>query len=178
MSFALTFSNYSIPCIIGFIVLYGLYKKIDIFSAFTAGAYDGFVIVVKILPTLIGLLIAIDMANTSGVMSLFLKLFSPVANLFNIPYEIIPLSVVKMFSSSAATGMLIDIYKEYGPDSSTGTIASLILSSTETIFYTVSVYCVSVGVKKTRWIIPGAILASITGIVASIILGIFFCPIP
>lgn len=167
MSFALTLSNYSISCVIGFIILYGLVKKVDIFSSFTKGAYEGFVIVAKILPTLIGLLFALAMANSSGLMSAILKIFSPLTNLLHVPAEIISLSIVKIFSSSAATGMLIDVYKIHGPDSELGLLASLILCSTETIFYTVSVYCVSIGVKKTRWIIPGAILSCLAGIIAS-----------
>lgn len=172
MSFLLSFSNFCVPIVICLVIIYGLYKKVDIFSSFTQGAKAGFSIVYQIAPTLIGLFLAIDLARASGLISGISRFFYPLANQLNISQEIFSLSFVKMFSSSAATGMLLDIFSTYGPDSQTGIIASLILCSTETIFYTVSIYCSSIMVKKTRWIIPGALLSSIAGIIASIILGI------
>jgi spore maturation protein B len=84
------------------------------------------------------------------------------------PTELLPLCIIKMFSSSGAVSLLLDIYKEYGTDSYTGLAASLLLSSTETIFYTMSVYFMSVGIKKTRYTLAGAIVSSIAGIAASI----------
>ena len=86
------------------------------------------------------------------------------------PGELVPLSVVKMFSSSAATGLLLDIYKKFGTDSETGLIASLLLSSTETIFYTMSVYFIAAKVTKTRYTLSGALLATLGGTIASVIL--------
>lgn len=81
-----------------------------------------------------------------------------------------PLSIVKMFSSSAATGLLLDIYKKFGTDSRTGLIASLILSSTETIFYTMSVYFIAAKVTRTRYTLTGALLSTLAGTIASVIL--------
>ena len=81
-----------------------------------------------------------------------------------------PVTIVKAFSSSAATGMVLDIFKKYGPDSYLGMVTSLMMSSTETIFYTMSVYYITAGVKKTRWTLAGAILATIAGTIASVIL--------
>ena len=84
---------------------------------------------------------------------------------------LLPAAIVKMFSSSAATGLVLDIFKEYGPDSSNGLIVSLMGSCTETIFYTMSVYFMSVGIRKTRWTLAGALVATLAGLIASVILG-------
>ena len=93
------------------------------------------------------------------------------AGVDNFPNELISLFIVKIFSSSAATGLALDIFKEYGTDSYAGLVTSLALASTETVFYTLSVYFLSVKVSKTRWSVAGALLATIAGIVASLIMG-------
>lgn len=90
--------------------------------------------------------------------------------LLHFPSELVPVTIVKMFSSSAATGLLIDLYKEFGPDSLLGTMASIMMSSTETIFYTMSVYFMAAHVKKSRYTLAGALLATLAGTIASIIL--------
>ena len=91
-------------------------------------------------------------------------------DMIHFPSELLPLALVKMFSSSAATGLTIDIFKEYGADSYLGRVASIMMSSTETIFYTMSVYFMTAKIKKTRYTLPGALLASITGITVSVYL--------
>ena len=121
------------------------------------------------MPTLIGLMVAVGILRASGFWRIFraagtgdrLAWFSP---------ELIPVTVVKMFSSSAATGLLLDIYKEYGADSMLGKMASIMISSTETISYTMSVYFMAAGIKKSRYTLVGALIATIAGTVASIIL--------
>ena len=92
-------------------------------------------------------------------------------SLIGFPGELVPLSVVKMFSSSAATGLLLDIYKEYGTDSRLGLIASISMCCTETIFYTMSVYFMTARVSKTRYTLAGALLATAGGLAASVVLG-------
>ena len=86
------------------------------------------------------------------------------------PTELVPLFFIKMFSSSAATGLVLDIYKNYGTDSQIGLIASLMMSCTETIFYTMSVYFMTAKVTKSRWTLPGALIATLSGVVASVVL--------
>lgn len=88
------------------------------------------------------------------------------------------MAILRLFSSSAATGLLLDVYQKYGPDSRIGVIASLMMSSTETIFYTMSVYFLSVNVKKTRYTLPGAFFATVCGIAASVVLGGWMCGSP
>ena len=89
------------------------------------------------------------------------------------PADLIPVSIVKMFSSSAATGLVLDLFKEYGPDSKIGMITSIMMSCTETIFYTMSVYYMTAKVKKSRWTLSGALFTTLVGIIASVILAGF-----
>lgn len=163
-------SDFAVPIVVFYLVAYGMLKKCDVYDVFVTGAMKGLKTVVGIFPTLVGLLVAVGILRTSGFLEDFSKMLVPIGDVLHIPEEIIPLAFVKMFSSSAATGLLLDIFKEHGTDSYLGFCAALMCSSTETIFYTMSVYFVSAGVKKTRWTLAGAIIASLAGIVASIVL--------
>lgn len=161
-------SNIMIPALIFYIVMTGLVQKKDIYRSFTKGAQDGLQTVIGILPTLIGLMTAVGVLRASGFLDFLGGIFGKLPGDF--PQELISLFLVKAFSSSAATGLLLDIYKEYGTDSYAGLVASLALSSTETVFYTMSVYFMTIKVTKTRWTLPGALVATAAGIFASIFL--------
>ena len=156
MRILLFLSDLMIPLLFFYIIGFGLLMKKDIYNDFVTGAFDGLKTVVKIMPTLIGLMTGVGILRASGFLDALASL--------------VPLSIVKMFSSSAATSLLLDLYKQYGPDSTTGLTASLILSSTETIFYTLSVYYIAAKVQKTRYTLPGALLATFSGIIASTII--------
>ena len=142
-------SNILIPALIFYIIMTGLTQKKNIYQSFTKGAKDGVETVLGILPTLIGLMVAVGVLRASGFLDFLGRLFGWLLGDF--PQELVSLFLVKAFSSSAATGLLLDIYKEYGTDSYAGLVASLALSSTETVFYTMSVYFMAVKVTKTRW---------------------------
>lgn len=174
MSILVRASDYFIPIIIFYFVGYGLLSKRDIYSDFTEGAKDGFSVVLGILPTLIGLMTAVGMLRASGFLEFLAEMLAPAAKIVFFPAELVPLVVVKMFSSSAATGLLLDLFREYGPDSYLGMLSSLICSSTETIFYTMSVYFMTVKIKKTRYTLAGALLATFTGVAVCTILTSFF----
>lgn len=163
-------SDYIIPLLIFFLVAYGLLKKVNIFDEFIEGAKDGFTTVYKILPTLIGLMIGVGILRESGAMEWIAGILSPVVSALCFPGELLPLFIVKMFSSSAATGLLLDIYKTYGADSYLGTLASVLMSCSETIFYTMSVYFMTAKVTKSRWTLAGALFATIAGAIVSVIL--------
>ena len=165
-SMMIQFSNLIIPAIIFYIIMTGLSQKKDVYRSFTKGAQDGVQTVMGILPTLIGLMVAVGVLRASGFLDFVGSLLGKLCGDF--PQELVSLFLIKAFSSSAATGLLLDIYKEYGTDSFAGIVASLALSSTETIFYTMSVYFMSVKVTKTRWTLSGALVSTIAGILASI----------
>ncbi|MBE5927952.1 MAG: spore maturation protein [Lachnospiraceae bacterium] len=157
-----------IPFTFIIIVGYALLNKVDVFDAFIDGALSGFQTVIKILPTLIGLMAAVGILRTSGCLDYISSFISPVTDLFEFPSELVPLVIIKMFSSSAASSLLVDIYKQSGPDSSVGILASVLMSCSETIFYTMSVYFMTAGVTKTRYTLAGSVACMIAGIIASV----------
>ena len=170
MKIIIFISDFVVPITVFYIVCYAMLKKCNVFDSFVDGAKDGMKVVVDILPTLIGLMVAVGVVRVSGLLDMVTKMLIPLAGACNFPAALIPLSVVKMFSSSAATGLLLDIYKEYGTDSFVGKAASIMISCTETIFYTMSVYYGVAKVSKTRWTLPGALLSTAVGTVAAVVL--------
>jgi len=163
-------SNIIIPVIIFYIVAYGLASRCNVYEDFIKGAKDGFYTVIRIMPTLIGLMVAVGVLRASGFLEFFSGLFSGLAKRLGFSAELVPLMFVKMFSSSAATGLVLDIFKNHGPDSLIGLTTSIMMSCTETIFYTMSVYFLAAKVTKTRYTLKGALLATMAGIAASIVL--------
>ena len=161
-------SNIIIPALVFYIIATGLAAKRDIYHCFTKGATDGIKTVAEIAPTLIGLMVAVGVLRASGFLQYLGNLFGRFTGDF--PQEVISLFIVKMISSSAATGLELDIFKEYGTDSYAGLVTSLALSSTETIFYTMSVYYMAIGITKTRWTLAGAFLATVAGLIMSMLL--------
>lgn len=163
-------SNIIIPLLIFYIIAYGIAEKVEVYEDFIKGAKDGLITVVNIMPTMIGLMVAVGVLRASGFLDFMGKLFGQLTEKIGFPGELVPLSFIKMFSSSAATGLVLDIFKEYGTDSRMGLITSLMMSCTETIFYTMSVYFMAAKVSKTRFTLTGALLSTLAGTVASVIL--------
>ena len=161
-------TDFIVPTIILFVVAYGVLEKVKVYDEFVRGAKKGFGTVIKILPTLVGLMIAVGILRASGFLDFLSVIIGKITGQIGFPSQLVPLTIVKMFSSSAATGLLVDIYKEYGTDSRLGLIASIMMCCTETIFYTMSIYFMTAKVKKTRYTLTGALLATLAGIVASV----------
>lgn len=163
-------SDIMIPLVIFFVVGYGLVSGVKVYETFLKGAQEGLKIVVEIMPTLIGLMVAVGVLRASGFFNLLGVLLKPLTDLAGLPAQIVPLLVVKLFSSSAATGLVLDIFKNDGPDSYAGMVTSILMSCTETVFYTMSVYFLAAKVTKTRYTLAGALLATLAGTVASVVL--------
>ena len=170
MNVLIHMSDIIIPAVIFYIVGYGLVSKVKVYETFLKGAREGLKVVVDIMPTLIGLMVAVGVLRASGLLDLPGKYLGILAQQIGIPGEVIPLIIVKMFSSSAATGLLLDLFKEYGTDSYVGLLSSVLMSCTETVFYTMSVYYMAAKVTKTRWTLTGAMVSLIAGMVFSILL--------
>lgn len=168
--FMATISEFIVPGVIVSIVIYGLMKGRNVYDDFVRGAKEGLPTVIKVMPTLIGLMVAVGMLRESGFMVFIGEQIGKVTSLIGFPGELVPVTIVKIFSSSAATGMLLDLYKEYGVDSYISNVASIMMSSTETVFYTMSVYYLTAKVTKTRWTLSGALVATLAGIVASVVM--------
>ena len=148
MSIIVTISSFIIPAVMLFIVIYGVIKKENIYDDFVEGATGGLKTVIKVMPTLIGLMVAVGVLRESGFMDFLGRWLGKLTNPIGFPGELMPVTIVKVFSSSAATGMVLDIFKKYGPDSYLGMVTSLMMSCTETIFYTMSVYYISAKVRE------------------------------
>jgi spore maturation protein B len=156
-----------IPAVVLCIVLFGFFRGVPVFDAFITGAKEGLQSSVSILPTLVGLIMAVSMLSASGAFDLLASLLGPAAGALGIPVQIIPLALIKPVSGSGATAVLTQIYKDCGPDSFAGRVASVMAGSTETTFYAVAVYFGSVGIKKTRHTIPAAVAGDITALILS-----------
>jgi len=166
-------SNIIIPALIFYIVAYGIANKTNVYEDFVKGAKDGLKTVVGIMPTLVALMTAVGVLRASGFLDFLERLVRPASERAGFPAEIVPLIFIKMFSSSAATGLVLDIFKNYGTDSLVGLITSIMMSCTETIFYTMSVYFLAAKVTKTRYTITGALLSTMAGVAASIVIAGF-----
>ena len=170
MKWFLIVSDLLIPMIILGILCYGILQQVAVYDVFVKGAKSGFLTVAKIIPTMVGLMVAVGILRASGLLTCLSEEIGKFTKWIGFPGELVPLTVVKMFSSSAATGLLLDIYKEFGTDSRNGLIASISMASTETIFYTMSVYYMTAKVTKTRYTLTGALLATFAGILAGAML--------
>ncbi len=163
-------SDIIIPILIFFIVGYGAVSGVKVYESFLKGAKDGLKIVVDIVPTLIGLMVAVGMLRASGFFEMLGRVLAPATEKVGLPAQLLPLLIVKLFSSSAATGLVLDIFRTSGPDSYAGLVTSILMSCTETVFYTMSVYFLAAKVTKTRYTLTGALLATLAGTVASVML--------
>lgn len=163
-------SDFMIPLVLFYIVGFGLLMRKNIYDDFVRGAKSGARTVVEIMPTLVGLMVAVGILRASGFLDFLAGMFRVFTDKISIPPEFLPVAIVKLFSSSAATGLALDIFREYGPDSPVGMMVSILLSSTETVFYTMSVYFMSARVTKTRYTLAGALVATFAGVVMSVVL--------
>ena len=170
MQILMYISDLIVPMVIFLVVSYGVLMRVNVYDTFIKGAKSGFFTVIKIIPTLIGLMVAVGVLRASGFLDFLAGFIGKFTKYIGFPGELVPLTIVKMFSSSAATGLLLDIYKEYGTDSTIGLIASISMSCTETIFYTMSVYFMTAKITKTRFTLAGALIATAAGLAASVVL--------
>ena len=170
MNFILFLSNCMIPLVIIYVVGLGLLMRLNIFDIFLEGVKDGLKTVMGILPTLIGLLTAVGVLRAADIFEYIGRFFEPVIKGLSMAPEVLSLIFIKLFSSTASTGMMLDIFTEYGVDSRNGWLSALVLCCTESCFYTMSVYFMSQKITKTRWTLAGAMTAAAAGVAASIFL--------
>jgi len=168
MSWILLLSDMIIPITFAGILLFAISRKMPIYDDFVVGAKDGFKTVYTIAPTIVGLLVAVGMLRASGALDLLSTLISPLTDRIGYPTETVPLTLMRLVSSSASVGLLVDLYETYGADSFIGRFTSIMMSSTETVFYTMSIYFMSIKITKTRFTLAGALLANLAGILLSL----------
>ena len=156
-----------VPFILAGVALYGAGRRVDVYGALVAGAGEGLGTLAHILPALIGLMTAVYMLRASGALDLAAQALGPVMELVGLPSELLSLMLVRPISGSAALGVGAELIGTYGPDSYLGRAAAVMLGSTETTFYTIAVYFGAVGITRTRYAVPAALCADLTGFLAA-----------
>jgi len=151
------------------IPVYASYKKIDVFDIFIEGAKEGFPTCIKIIPYLVGMLMALGMLRASGFFELMNRLLGGVLSALGMPPQLLPLALVRPFSGAAATGVTAELIKQNGGDSIISKMAATMMGSTETTFYVIAIYFGVVGIRRTRHAIVAGLLADLAGIVASVL---------
>ena len=160
-------SSLVIPLLLSGVAVYGMGRRVDVYSALSTGAGDGLRVMFRILPALIGLLTAVSMFRASGALEWLTRLCAPALDVLGIPAELTPLLLIRPISGSGALGVGSELIAAYGPDSYEGRVAAVMLGSTETTFYTIAVYFGAVGIVRTRHTVPAALVADLTGFIAS-----------
>ena len=161
------FFNMIVPFTICGVALYGAFHRVDVYSSLVQGAGEGLSTLVRIVPSLVGLMTAVYMLRASGALELAALALAPLLERVGLDPELLPLMLVRPISGSAALGVGAELISTYGPDSQLGRTAAVMLGSTETTFYTIAVYYGSAGIIKTRHTIPAALTADFVGFIAS-----------
>lgn len=166
--------DYLIPLLLLITCLIALQKKENAYRLMLDGAAEGFKLLISILPALVLLLTAVTMLRQSGAVEMLSRLLAPVFHFFGIPPETAMLVLIRPISGSAALAVGADLMAQYGVDSTIGRTAAIMLGSTETTFYTISVYFAAAGIQKTRYCIPAALIADLTGFAMASLTARFF----
>ncbi len=165
----------AIPLMMTCILLHGLIKGVKLYDAFVEGAAEGFKTVMRIMPYLIAIFLAIGLLRKSGAMTLLVKLLTPVTRLLGIPAEVLPLALMRPFSGSGSLGIVKDLIESYGADSFIGRVSATMMGSAETIFFTMAVYFGAIGITKSRHTVIAALVSHFAAVIASVVLcQIFF----
>lgn len=163
-------STWAIPALIVFIPLYAYFRRIPVYETFVEGAKDGFQTAINIIPTLVGMMVAINVFRVSGAMDGVIFILQPLFTWFHVPGEIIPLAFLRPITGVGSLAFTTDLIKTYGPDSMLGRLASTIQGSTDTTFYVLTVYFGAVGIKRGRYALKVGLFADSVGFIAAIII--------
>ena len=161
-------SLWAIPVLLVGIPLVGMIRGIKVYDVFIEGAKEGFQVAIRIIPFLVGILVAIGMFRGSGAMDLLTNALRPAMSAIHFPPEIFPLAVLRPLSGSGSLALATDIIKRYGPDSLIARMAATMYGSSETLFYVLAVYFGAIGVKRTRHAIPSAIVGDIVAAIVAV----------
>lgn len=164
-----TIANLLIPLIAMAVIIYGLYKKVNIYDSFINGVSEGLKMSLEIFPTIMAMVIAINIITSSGIINYLTEILSYPLSLIKFPSEILPIALLRPISSSASLIVMNDILKTYGPDSFLGMLASIIQGSTDTTIYILGMYFSSVGIKKIKYSLIVGLLADLSCIIIALI---------
>lgn len=160
---------FAVPVMLVGIVLFGLFKRVRVYDCFLEGATEGLKCTFNIIAPIVGLVVAISMFRASGAVDLISKALAPVLKILAMPAEVLPLALLRPVSGSGSIAIVTDIFKSSGTDSPAGYIASVMMGSTETTFYTLAVYFGAINIKKTRHTLSSALIGDFTGMIMSIV---------
>jgi len=164
----ITVSRWAIPLLLLLIPIYGFFKRVPVYETFVEGAEEGFYTAIKIIPFLVGMMIAISVFRASGAMDFAVRSMQPLLLVIGAPPEVLPLAIMRPLSGSGALGLATELMKVYGPDSLIGRLASVMQGTTDTTFFVLTVYFGSVGIRRFKYALITGLSADITGLVASI----------
>ena len=162
--------NYVVPVLLIAVLVYGLIKRVNVYDGFVLGAKKSFNLSLSIFPYLAAIFIMVNALHASGVDVYFTKIFAPPFKLLGVPSEVVQLVLLRPFSGSGSLAILTDVYETYGVDSYVGRCASVIMGSSETVFYVASVYFAETKVKRTGFAIPIALFCNLLGSVVACLL--------
>jgi len=149
------------------IILFGLVRRVPVFDAFLAGVREGAQTLLRIAPTILGLIFAVGLLKSSGAVTVIDRALAPVANAVGFPPEVVPMALLRPVSGSGSSALLMTVLQDYGPDSFAGRVASVLAGSSETTFFATTMYFGSIGVKKIRHTLFAAIAADVTAMLVS-----------
>jgi spore maturation protein B len=163
-----TVSLWAIPVLLVVIPLAGLIRQVKVYDVFIEGAKEGFEVGVKIIPFLVGILVAIGMFRGSGAMELLTSALRPLASATGFPAELVPLAILRSLTGSGSLAFTTDLVKTHGADSLIARTAATMYGSTETTFYVLAVYFGAVGVRRTRHAVPAALVGDVVAAIAAV----------
>lgn len=163
-------SAWAIPVMIVFIPLYAAYRKVPVYESFVDGAKDGFDTAIKIIPHLVGMMVAISVFRASGAMDLFIGWMKPFMQSIGVPTDILPLAFLRPITGAGSLAFTTDLIQHFGPDSMIGRMASTIQGSTDTTLYVITVYFGAIGIRKAGYALKVGLISDLIGFVASIII--------
>lgn len=152
------------------VIIYGVYKKIDIYDTFVEGSKESFDMIFKMFPSLLGMIFGINIFLKSNILDYTFNFLKPLIGFLNIPIQIFPMMIMRPISGSSSLAILNNILSTYGPDSLSGLFASVIQGSTDTTFYILTLYFGSIGIKKIRYAMWAGLFADFVGIVSAILI--------
>ncbi len=162
-------SNYILLIFVCGIPLYAALRNVKVYESFVAGAKEGLPMIVRLLPFLLGMLVAVGMLRAAGAFELLAQTIGPVLSYIGFPAEVLPVALMRPFSGGAANGVMADIAATHGGDSYLASVAATIVGSTETTFYVLAVYFGAVGIRRTRHAVPAGLIADVVGILAAVL---------
>ena len=163
-----TISIWAIPVLLVVIPLAGIVRGVKVYDVFIEGAKEGFEVAVRIIPFLVGILVAIGMFRGSGAMDLLTSALRPLADATGFPSELVPLTILRSLTGSGSLAFTTDIIKTHGPDSLIARMAATIYGSTETTFYVLAVYFGAVGIRRTRHAVPAALVGDLAAAIVAV----------